>query len=69
MMFLMGVKGCHQCLGRDVCSLKNSKANLLGNPRTFKKIETPRIVKDMPVPTEVKDSSYCADFNLERKKT
>jgi len=69
MMFLMGVKGCHECLKRVICTLKNSKDNLVEKPRTFKKIETPRMVKGMPVPTEVKVTSYCADFNLERKRT
>lgn len=63
--FLMGVKNCHCCTKRSGCDSKNSKENI-SKLREFKKIEMPT-VRHVNVPTEVTASSYCRDFDLQKK--
>lgn len=65
MKFLMGIKNCHCCVKRSGCGSKNSKENI-SKVREFKKIETPKI-GHVKVPTEVTVSSYCRDFDLQKR--
>lgn len=64
MKYFMGIKNCHCCNNRDGCTLKNSEKNLTA-VQVFKKIVLPKI-KSVRIPTEVKVTSHCADFALEK---
>ena len=75
MKFLYGKKQCHCCGLNENCDLKNSKTNLIEEPKRVPKPFSERYmdrlvtkgVQGIPDPPVI--VSYCRDFTLDGDKT